>query len=86
MWNRIHALIVKELLALLKDKRARVVLVAPPILQIFIFGYAATFDLNHVPYAVLNEDSGSAPNGAKLRPFSMLITSIVAEKVDAISP
>ena len=60
MWNRIRALIVKEFLALLKDKRARIVLIAPPLLQIFVFGYAATFDLNRVRYAVLNEDAGAA--------------------------
>lgn len=60
MWSRVKALIVKEFLALLKDKKSRVILIGPPILQLLIFGYAATFDLNHVPYAVLNEDSGAA--------------------------
>jgi ABC-2 type transport system permease protein len=59
MWNRIKALIIKELLALLKDKRSRIVLIAPPLIQILVFGYAATFDLNNVPYAVLNEDTGT---------------------------
>lgn len=59
---RIHlkALIIKELLALLKDKKSRLVLIAPPLIQLFVFGYAATFDLNHIRYAVLNEDSGAA--------------------------
>jgi ABC-2 type transport system permease protein len=60
MWNRIRALVAKEFLALLKDKKSRVVLIGPPLVQLFVFGYAATFDLNHVPYAVLNEDSGAA--------------------------
>jgi ABC-2 type transport system permease protein len=60
MWNRIRALIAKEFLALLKDKKSRMVLIAPPLLQLIVFGYAATFDLNNVPYAVLNEDTGAA--------------------------
>lgn len=60
MWTHLNALIVKELLALLKDKKSRIVLIAPPLVQLFIFGYAATFDLNHIPYAVLNEDPGAA--------------------------
>ncbi len=60
MWTHLRALIVKEMLALLKDKKSRLVLIAPPIIQLFVFGYAATFDLNHVRYAVLNEDSGGA--------------------------
>jgi ABC-2 type transport system permease protein len=51
---------IKEFLALLKDKRSRVVLIGPPIIQLVVFGYAATFDLSHIPYAVYNEDTGSA--------------------------
>jgi ABC-2 type transport system permease protein len=60
MWQRIRALVVKELLALLKDKRSRFVLIVPPIVQVLVFGYAATFDLNHVPYALYDEDRSSA--------------------------
>jgi ABC-2 type transport system permease protein len=58
MWQRIFSLMVKEFLALLKDKRSRMVIAAPPIIQLIVFGYAATYDLNHVPYAIYNEDTG----------------------------
>src|SRR4051812_45998106 len=57
---RILALTRKELLAVLKDRRARMSLLIPPILQSLIFGYAATYDLNHVPYAVLDQDRSAA--------------------------
>ncbi len=57
---RIIALTRKELLAVLKDRRARNSLLLPPILQCLLFGYAATYDLNHVPYAVLDQDRGAA--------------------------
>jgi ABC-2 type transport system permease protein len=57
-WNRIVALTLKELLAILKDKRARFVLVAPPVVQLLVFSYAASFDLNHIAVAVYNEDRG----------------------------
>ncbi|MBU1424041.1 MAG: ABC transporter permease [Gammaproteobacteria bacterium] len=60
MLARILALVLKEFLALLKDKRGRIVLIAPPLIQMMIFGYAATFDLKNVPYAVYNEDRGTA--------------------------
>lgn len=53
---RILALIQKELLAILKDPRSRYSLFLPPILQCLIFGYAATYDLSDVPYAVLDQD------------------------------
>ncbi len=60
MLTRIFALVLKEFLALLKDKRSRIVLIGPPLIQTVIFGYAATFDLRNVPFAVYNEDRGSA--------------------------
>lgn len=57
---RILALTRKELLAVLKDPRGRFSILIPPILQTLIFGYAATFDLNNVPYAVLDRDRSAA--------------------------
>jgi ABC-2 type transport system permease protein len=60
MWQRILALIHKEFLALLKDPKSRMVLIIPPMIQLLVFGYAATYDLKEVPYAVYNEDGGVA--------------------------
>ncbi|HEX4050561.1 MAG TPA: ABC transporter permease [Steroidobacteraceae bacterium] len=57
---RIIALTRKELLAVLKDRRARLSLLIPPMIQALIFGYAATYDLNRVPYALLDEDHSAA--------------------------
>lgn len=60
MWNRIHALVIKEMLALLRDPRERALIIVPPLLQLIIFSYAATFDLNHVRLAVFDQDGGAA--------------------------
>lgn len=60
MLARIWALVIKEFLALLRDKKSRFVLIGPPIIQLLVFGYAATYDLSHIPYAVYNQDSGFA--------------------------
>jgi ABC-2 type transport system permease protein len=57
---RIRSLVRKELLALLRDPRSRAILFAPAIVQTLIFGYAASFDLNHAPYAVVDEDRSAA--------------------------
>lgn len=57
---RILALAKKEMLAVLKDNRARASLFLPPIVQTLIFGYAASYDLNHVPYAVLDQDRSAS--------------------------
>jgi len=59
MGLRVIALMIKEFLSLLKDKKSRFVIIVPPILQLLVFGYAATYDLKQVPYALYNEDRGS---------------------------
>ncbi len=56
---RILALIRKELTAIFKDPRSRFVVLGPPILQMIIFGYAGTFDLNHVPYVLVDQSHSS---------------------------
>lgn len=58
MWRRLKALIVKELLAILRDPRARFVLVGPPLMQMFLFSYAATLEVTNIDAGVLNRDAG----------------------------
>jgi drug efflux transport system permease protein len=60
MWRAVLALVIKELLAVLKDPRSRLVLIVPPLIQLIVFGYAATFDLNRLPIAVYNQDHSAA--------------------------
>ncbi|HEX9142686.1 MAG TPA: ABC transporter permease [Candidatus Binatia bacterium] len=57
---RILALTRKELLAILMDPKTRLSLFLPPILQCLIYGYVASYDLNDVPYAVLDQDRSAA--------------------------
>jgi ABC-2 type transport system permease protein len=57
---RIFALTRKELLAVLKDPRSRMTIFIPPLLQCLIYGYVASYDLNDVPYAVLDQDRSIA--------------------------
>lgn len=60
MLIRIGALVIKELLTLLKDTRTRVVVTVPPLIQLLVFGYAASFDLERAPYAIYDRDGGFA--------------------------
>ena len=60
MLRQIFALIVKELLAVLKDPKGRMVLIGPPLIQLLVFGYGATFDLSRVPIAIYNADESAA--------------------------
>jgi ABC-2 type transport system permease protein len=58
MWNRIVTLIWKELLTVLRDGKSRVSIILPPIIQLFIFTFAATLDVTNVPIGILNQDFG----------------------------
>lgn len=60
IWTRLGALIVKELLAAFRDPRARLALILPPLLQLFLFAFAATLEVSNVPIGVLNQDWGVA--------------------------
>ena len=47
-------IIRKEFLSTVKDPRTRAILIAPVIVQSMLFGHAATFNLEKVPYALLD--------------------------------
>lgn len=60
MWSRIWALIVKEMLSVWRDKKSRFVLIVPPLIQLAVFSYAATYDVTDVTVALFNQDQGLA--------------------------
>ena len=60
MWHRVRSLIVKELLAVLRDPKGRAILIVPPMVQLFVFSFAATQEVKNVHMAVLNQDYGTA--------------------------
>jgi ABC-2 type transport system permease protein len=78
---RIRSLVRKELLALLRDPRSRAILFAPAIVQTLIFGYAASFDLNEAPYAVVDEDRTPASRELLARFDGSPVFSRVADAV-----
>lgn len=57
--RRLGAMIVKETWALLRDPRSRIVLILPPLIQLFVFTYATTLDVKNVDIGVLNLSSGA---------------------------
>ena len=56
MFARIWQMVIKEFIQLRRDRYARFRLIAPPIIQMVIYGYAANFDVRFVPFAVLDRD------------------------------
>jgi ABC-2 type transport system permease protein len=56
MFGRMKQMIIKEFIQVFRDKRTRFILIGPPIVQMLIFGYAATYEIHHVPMAVVDFD------------------------------
>lgn len=56
MLARLKQMLIKEFIQVFRDKRTRIVLFGPPIIQMVIFGYAATFEVHHVATVVLDLD------------------------------
>lgn len=56
MLARLKQMLIKEFIQVFRDKRTRFVLFGPPIIQMLIFGYAATFEIHHVATVVLDLD------------------------------
>lgn len=60
MFDRLQVMLMKEFLELKRDRWAMFRLIVPLILQVIIYGYAATFTVNHVSLAVLDLDHSQA--------------------------
>ncbi len=58
IWTRINALIIKEILAVWRDKKSRLMLIAPPLIQLIILSHAATLDVYNISLGIYNEDQG----------------------------
>ncbi len=56
MFTRIQRILVKEFIQLWRDKWGRFRLIVPPLVQLLLFGYAATFEVYHVSTVVLDLD------------------------------
>jgi ABC-2 type transport system permease protein len=56
MFGRLKQMLIKEFIQVFRDKRTRFLLFGPPVIQMLVFGYAATYDIRHVPTIVLDLD------------------------------
>jgi ABC-2 type transport system permease protein len=56
MLARLKQMLIKEFIQVFRDKRTRFILIGPPIIQMMVFGYAANYEIRHVPTVVLDLD------------------------------
>lgn len=90
-WRRLRAMIVKELWAVLRDPKSRIVLFVPPLMQLFIFTFATTLDVKNVDIGLLDRSTGAhsaellqrisgSPNFRRIVPLAS--TDALREAVD----
>jgi ABC-2 type transport system permease protein len=58
MLQRLLAIMRKELITMLRDPRARLSLIIPPIIQLFIFSSAATMEVKNISLGIVDLDRG----------------------------
>ena len=56
--TRLRAMIIKEMWALLRDPKSRIVLIVPPLIQLLVFTFATTLDVKNVAIGVLDRSNG----------------------------
>lgn len=56
MWERIYRMLVKEFIQVLRDPRMKALIFVMPVVQLIMFGYAVTTDVDHIRTAVCDLD------------------------------
>jgi len=55
MFRRIYHIIIKEFIQVWRDKKMRFFLIAPPLVQLLVYGYIINFDFTHVAVGIFDE-------------------------------
>src|SRR3989304_3550669 len=58
--SRLTSLMRKEFIQNVRDPRTLYIVIAIPVIQIFLLGYTATTDVRNVPLAVFDQDRSAA--------------------------
>ena len=56
---QLFALIKKELLAIWSDKKSRIIIIVPPLLQLLLFSFAVTLEVKNINLAILDRDNSN---------------------------
>lgn len=56
MWERVRVIVRKEFIQMLREPRMRFLLFLPPVIQLLIFGYAVTLDVDSARIAWMDMD------------------------------
>jgi ABC-2 type transport system permease protein len=56
-WQRLGSMVRKEFIEIRRDRRTLALIIAVPVLLLVIFGYAANFQVRHIPAELAGHDS-----------------------------
>jgi len=59
MFDRLKAMLIKEFTQILRDPKMRFVILAVPVVQIIMFGYAVNTDVKHITTAIYDLDNSA---------------------------
>jgi len=71
MLRRIWAVMQKELIQIVRDRRTLFIMVSMPMIQLFLFGYAINMSVDHIPMVVVDQ----SPDAASRAYVDTLVTS-----------
>ena len=57
MFERIHSMLIKEFIQVFRDPKMKPIIFVMPVVQLLIFGYAATTDVKHIVTGVYDLDN-----------------------------
>lgn len=60
MFERLKHMLIKEFLQIFRDPKMRGIIFVMPVLQVLVFGYAVTLDVEHIRTAVYDLDNSAA--------------------------
>ncbi|MDY0221966.1 MAG: ABC transporter permease [Desulfobacterium sp.] len=60
MWERVKHMLIKEFIQIFRDTKMKGIIFMMPIIQVLVFGYAVTTDVEHVATAVYDLDNSVA--------------------------
>lgn len=60
MPGRLLAITIKEMWAILRDPRARIILILPPMVLLFVLGFATTLEVKNTVIGIFDRDGGAA--------------------------
>ncbi|RXJ87584.1 ABC transporter permease [Arcobacter sp. CECT 8985] len=81
MLYQLIVLIKKEFLAIWSDKRSRIVIISPPLLQLILFSFAVTLEVKNISIGVLDRDNSvHSKNIIRNLKYSNRFTNIIRLK------